>query len=66
MQHGLMASIAVPMNLAKSANAIWPLLEELADVCNINCKCDLQVRLKGHDNLNVNKIHVTNLVNFTF
>ncbi|KAI0227493.1 Formimidoyltransferase-cyclodeaminase [Lamellibrachia satsuma] len=46
MQRGLMASISVPMNLAKTTNAIWPLLEELADVCNINCKCDLQVGLR--------------------
>ncbi|KAK2168187.1 hypothetical protein NP493_1242g00023 [Ridgeia piscesae] len=46
MQRGLMASISVPMNLAKATNAIWPLLEELAAVCNINCKCDLQVGLR--------------------
>jgi len=47
MQRGLMASISVPMNLAKATNAIWPLLEELAAVCNINCKCDLQVGIRN-------------------
>ncbi len=43
MQRALCSAISVPMTVAKKANLVWPALKELAKICNINCKSDLQV-----------------------
>ena len=49
MQRALRAAISVPMTVAKKANSVWPALKELAKICNLNCKSDLQV--SGNDQL---------------
>ena len=46
MQMGLNNAISVPMNVCMTANALWPTMVELAKVCNITCKSDLQVHVR--------------------
>ena len=41
---GLKTAVSVPFGLAQKANSVWDILMELAQVGNINCKSDLQVR----------------------
>ena len=43
MAQSLKTAIAMPMNVMVAANSLWPTLVELAKICNINCKSDLQV-----------------------
>lgn len=45
MDSGLKTAVTVPFGLAQKANSVWPILIELAQVGNINCKSDLQVIL---------------------
>jgi glutamate formiminotransferase/formiminotetrahydrofolate cyclodeaminase len=47
IKQSLLATIAVPMKLATTANSLWPTLKELAAVANIACKSDLQVGVKS-------------------
>ena len=44
MQEGIQTAIQVPVTVSRIANQLWPTIKELAKVCNINCKSDLQVR----------------------
>lgn len=46
MQRALHNAVAVPMNVAKTTNSLWPHLTELAKIGNINCKSDLQVGVR--------------------
>ena len=44
MQEGIQTAIQVPVTVSRIANQLWPTIKELAKVCNINCRSDLQVR----------------------
>ena len=44
MEYSITNAVSVPMNIAKTVNALWPTLKEMAEVCNNNCISDLQVR----------------------
>jgi len=46
MQRALHNAVAVPMNVAKTTNTLWPHLTELAKIGNINCKSDMQVGVR--------------------
>lgn len=48
MDAGLRNAIGVPLNLAKHVDAVWDVLVRLAEVGNINCKSDLQVKVSLH------------------
>uniref|UniRef100_T1JH96 Formimidoyltransferase-cyclodeaminase n=1 Tax=Strigamia maritima TaxID=126957 RepID=T1JH96_STRMM len=45
-QSGLMRAIDVPMNLARTINTVWDSVLELANICNLNTKSDLQVAVR--------------------
>ncbi|XP_064647692.1 formimidoyltransferase-cyclodeaminase-like [Lineus longissimus] len=47
MQQGLKNAVAIPMNVAMITNSLWPKLKELSEICNFNCKSDLQVSAKS-------------------
>ncbi|XP_062616519.1 formimidoyltransferase-cyclodeaminase-like isoform X2 [Saccostrea cucullata] len=46
MQEGLKTAIQVPLTVSRIANQLWPTIKELAAICNINCKSDLQVGVR--------------------
>ncbi|XP_061185900.1 formimidoyltransferase-cyclodeaminase-like isoform X2 [Saccostrea echinata] len=46
MQEGLKTAIQVPLTVSRIANQLWPTIKELATICNINCKSDLQVGVR--------------------
>lgn len=46
MQEGIQTAIQVPVTVSRIANQLWPTLKELAAVCNLNCKSDLQVGVR--------------------
>ncbi|KAJ8314083.1 hypothetical protein KUTeg_008644 [Tegillarca granosa] len=44
MQEGLQTAITVPLTVARITNTLWPTLKELAQIGNINCKSDMQIK----------------------
>lgn len=42
MKQGMLTAVQVPMCVAQIANDMWPYLNDLAKIGNINCKSDLQ------------------------
>ncbi|XP_075211989.1 formimidoyltransferase-cyclodeaminase-like isoform X2 [Lycorma delicatula] len=46
IEKGLLEAIDVPLNLARKINTLWPILQELAKIANVQTGSDLQVGVR--------------------